>query len=544
MLSQVKVSCLLKLPDGFSGSCSTVSSQVIWSAIVADVNDMLKAESIDNPVSLVSTQTPTASTACNALGPVKDAVNVATAPAAGSTSSIGLYAGAGGGALLLLAAVGLGIWWYRRRKEKLRKEQQERDFQPTWSYIYKYGAGKELEVKWRAVDAYGNTATKFSEMVREECLSIYELAETMGCVAPRPALSPSASPQPNASGDPEAEPETVIDLDEMAPVLPASVLGGGQHAVPYSASPRRGSPVGSPRRSRSSSPRTPRSNRSRRTRSRSPRNMPQSYFVHEFVEYFSIKYQRWTLGWIFDGDGRNESIILYQAIVGPKLDLRRLVPMDILRRPFLKDEPIWVQGRPHIWYPAAVLRGCPVTIDHRRYSVRVQWSGKVIHKVPGIYLTRRYPVDSVVYVFLNPMIGWRKGIVLKEEGGPIPVVRPKYFEAEKMPRWTLLTVSLEVPLGTDKVIKVASYLVSRKDYTVGPKPFPASQLTGGLIPPLPYDEEDYGPDEDETPSPFDFSASVEHARQLLQACLSPRHQPGTELVVERPVPWEEVTIGI
>lgn len=542
--SSVKVSFALKLPDGYQGTCASVASTVDTSGIMSDLNNLLQGGGTANLATLVSTEKPVVSAGCSALS-VAQSGPVASASSVSATNSLGLYAGAGGGGVgLILLAVAAGIIIVRHRR-KMRLQQQEKDFQPTWSNMLTLPSGREVEVKWRAVDANGNTATKFSEMVTQEPVNINDIGTLIGFA--RTASMSSASPRSITSGSLEEQAEVVIDLDNIPIVSPRSPPDGGMNLEPYSGSPRGGSPLGSPRRSLSPRAASRGSSRERgRHKSRSPRATPQAYYVHEFIEYFSLSYQRWTLGWIYDGDGRNDTTILYKAIVGPKLDQRRLVPLDIIRRPLLKDEPIYVQGGPTMWFPATIVRGCPIQIDRRRYSVKVQWSGKVIHKVPGIHIKRRHPVGSTVYVFLNPVVGWRKGVVLREEGGPIPVVRPKYFDEKLMPSWTMVTVFMEQP--TQQIVKVPSYTVDRKDLTVGPKPFLPSQLTDGLIPPVPYNEEDYG-DDDDDPGPFDLAASVEQVRQLLQACLTPQQpQQGLEIVVldtppAQPQP-EETALGI
>lgn len=208
----------------------------------------------------------------------------------------------------------------------------------------------------------------------------------------------------------------------------------------------------------------------------------QAYWLHEYVDYYSSTYRRWSAGFIQGYHSCNSEVILYQVLAGPKLDYRQLITVDILRRPLCVGEPVSYLTEAG-WEPCTVTWAAPMTMERRRYSVRLEATGEVIEQASGERLRKRFPPGANAFVYIAPFVGWRKCRVVQELDGPVPSVRPRVRSPQSLPAWSMVIIMVQMDAEDVVQKEVPSYYLSHQDHSLQPPP--VGPLINGVVPPIP-----------------------------------------------------------
>lgn len=407
--------------------------------------------------------------------------------------------------LIVAAIIGYFLW---KRHQRIKEEAPGEG-----AVTITLPGGSKAELKWSKKDA---AETKKPEEVKWDFSD--KVAQQLGCLVedPSPPVSTSRSSIPNAASYVRrehsedsgpivdldhipGEPDPGIDVDDVQLQMKevASSRGHSRTSILTGTSARQ---LVSSRSSKSNSPQhsTPvAGNRSRSGSPRSGREIP-AYWKHEWLEYYSASYGKWTHGFIHRYDGHNGDIVMYQVVAGAKLDLRRLVNIDLLRRPLERGEDVSVQNADKEWVPATILDESPISLHLRKYTISIKMHNQeeplVIPNVSAELIRRRYKKGTEVFVYLNPIKGWHPGVVIeevKDEEGKyvkVPAVRPEWTSATNLPEWCMVKIdfsgSSALQCGEPEKADFPSYQLSTKDHRK-PTRVPPGELIRDYIPPWP-----------------------------------------------------------
>jgi len=146
--------------------------------------------------------------------------------------------------------------------------------------------------------------------------------------------------------------------------------------------------------------------------------MEQPYCEHTEVEYYSSSNHSWVYGKISEMTplrrGVPESAVTCDVVVGKTQQMRRFVPLSVLRTPLRKKEPCEIISNISSglveWSPA-IVDDDPKAPTIAGYTVRLLM-GDVV-RVAANRVRRRFPAGSEVEFFAGGEVGWTKALVVE-----------------------------------------------------------------------------------------------------------------------------------
>jgi hypothetical protein len=147
----------------------------------------------------------------------------------------------------------------------------------------------------------------------------------------------------------------------------------------------------------------------------------QPYCIHTDVEYYSSSNHTWVHGQIYDVPplplGAPVSGLRYDVVVGKTRQMRRLVPLNVLRTALLKNEPCEIMSNTMVEWSPAIVEEDPKTPTITGYTVRLL-TGDVI-RVAADRVRRRFKVGSPVEFFAGGLDGWVHAVVIEPSGNQV-----------------------------------------------------------------------------------------------------------------------------
>lgn len=203
-----------------------------------------------------------------------------------------------------------------------------------------------------------------------------------------------------------------------------------------------------------------------------------AYGIGEIIEYYSHTNHVWTAGTVVSAGHAVQDVIVYRVTVGLTQQLRTLVCLDILRRPFAMGE--LVSYHTHSGWVPAVVTAVPLT-GHvlRTYSLQAAGTAhsQELDHVPATLLRRRFLAGIPVGVYMGPAQGWIRAVVLAETGARAAPVRD-ITSLKEIPDWPIVLVQTE----DSQEIEVPSYRIHNKALSLNGQPALTLPTMPGLSP--------------------------------------------------------------